>query len=126
MNYNAFSAFNEDGFLCNIGNDVWIGANALIVCGRKTITIGNGSIIAAGSVVTKDVPPYAIVKGIPARVTGYRFSSDIIEKINESEWWNEKDETINKMVDCFDNPYEFVNRTNKKIYNTMEDNNVRI
>ena len=61
-----------------VKDDVWIGMSVLILSG---ITIGQGAVIAAGSVVTKDVPPYAIVGGNPAKILKYRFSSEIIEKV---------------------------------------------
>lgn len=61
-----------------IGDDVWIGYRCTILSG---VSIGQGAVIAAGAVVTKDVPPYAIVAGVPARVIKYRFSRDIIEKM---------------------------------------------
>ena len=67
-----------------IGNDVWIGGNATILRG---VTIGDGAIIAAGAVVTKDVPPYAIVGGIPAKIIKYRFDQEIINKLLELKWW---------------------------------------
>lgn len=70
--------------LVNIGNDVWIGANAMIMRG---VTIGDGAVVGAGSIVTKDVPPYAIVVGVPARVIRYRFSEKIIEKLLALRWW---------------------------------------
>lgn len=76
-----FEEFSE----LSIGNDVWIGISAIIMGG---ITIGDGAIIAAGSVVTKDVPPYAIVGGIPAKVIKYRFSEDQINHLLEIKWWN--------------------------------------
>lgn len=66
-------------------NDVWIGANAIILPG---VTIGNGAIIGAGAVVTKDVPDYAIVIGSPAKIISYRFSVEIIEKLLELQWWD--------------------------------------
>lgn len=66
-----------------VEDDVWIGVNALILSG---VTIGKGSIIAAGSVVTKDVPPYAIVGGNPARVIKYRFSEKIVKKLDEIDY----------------------------------------
>ena len=68
-----------------IGNDVWIGANA---CIKRGVNVGDGSIIGAGSVVTKDVPPYAIVGGIPAKVIRYRFSEETIRQLVELAWWN--------------------------------------
>jgi len=67
-----------------IGNDVWIGAKVIINSGLK---IGHGSIIAAGSVVTKNIPPYAIVGGIPARVIKYRFSEETIQELLVLKWW---------------------------------------
>lgn len=68
-----------------IKNDVWIGAKAVI---KRGITIGNGAIIGSCAMVTKDVPDYAIVAGNPAKIIRYRFSQDIIEKLNKLEWWN--------------------------------------
>ena len=67
-----------------IGNDVWIGAHVYI---RGGVKIGNGAIIAAGSVVVKDVEPYAIVGGVPAKVIRYRFPEKIIERIEQTKWW---------------------------------------
>lgn len=67
-----------------IGNDVWIGSNTTILSG---VSIGHGAIIAAGSVVTKDVPPYAIVGGVPAKVIKFRFDDAIIEKLLDIKWW---------------------------------------
>ncbi len=71
----------------NIGNDVWIGANAVILDG---VTIGNGAVVGAGAVVTKDVEPYAIVAGVPARIIKYRFDEPDRKYLEESRWW-EKD-----------------------------------
>lgn len=67
-----------------MGHDVWIGAHALVPGG---ITIGTGAVIAAGSVVTKDVPPYAIVGGNPAKIIKYRIDEDLIESMLQSKWW---------------------------------------
>lgn len=68
-----------------IGNDVWIGQNSLILSGVK---IGNGAVIAASSVVTKDVEPYSIVGGNPARLIRYRFDTDTISKLQSIKWWD--------------------------------------
>ena len=68
-----------------IGNDVWLGTRAII---KKGIKIGDGAVVASGAVVTKDVPPYAIVAGIPSKIIKYRFNEDIIEKLLKIEWWN--------------------------------------
>jgi acetyltransferase-like isoleucine patch superfamily enzyme len=67
-----------------IGNDVWIGANVTVLRGVK---IGTGAIVAAGSVVTKSVPPYAIVGGLPAKVIRFRFPPEMIKRLLKSEWW---------------------------------------
>ena len=67
-----------------IGNDVWIGDQVTVMGG---VTIHNGALVAAGSVVTKDVPPYAIVGGNPAKVIRYRFSPETIEKFRKIRWW---------------------------------------
>lgn len=75
----------------SVGNDVWIGVNAVIMDG---LTIGDGAVIGANSVVTRDVPPYAIVGGIPARIIRYRFEPEIIEKLLALQWWNLPDEKI--------------------------------
>ena len=75
-------------FLVTIGNDVWIASHVMILNG---VSIGDGSIIAAGAVVTQDVQPYAIVGGVPARIIGYRFDKDQIDKLEEIKWWD-KDE----------------------------------
>ena len=68
-----------------IGNDVWIGYEAVILSG---VTIGDGAIIGTRAVVTKDVPPYTIVGGSPARVLKKRFSDDIVDKLLKMKWWN--------------------------------------
>lgn len=74
-----------EGATVLIGNDVWIGARALIMGGVK---IGDGAIIAAGAVVTKDVPPYAIVGGVPAKILKWRFSGSDIDYLMKLQWWN--------------------------------------
>ena len=68
-----------------IGNDCWIGQRALIVGG---ITIGDGAVVMAGAVVTKDVPPYAIVGGVPAKVVKYRYDDETIAFLLKTRWWD--------------------------------------
>ena len=68
-----------------IGNDVWIGYEAVIMAG---VHIGNGAIIAARAVVTKDVPPYTIVGGVPARPIRKRFDEEVIQKLETLKWWD--------------------------------------
>ena len=74
-----------------IGNDVWIGARAVILGG---VTIGTGAIVAAGAVVTKDVRPYAVVAGVPAREIRRRFDEDKINELLEWEWWTLPEEHL--------------------------------
>lgn len=74
-----------------VGNDVWIGSEAMIMGG---VTIGNGAIIASRAVVTKDVPPYSIVGGNPAKHIRYRFTKDEITLLLEMQWWTWSDKQI--------------------------------
>lgn len=92
---------------CVIGNDVWIGRNAIILPGN---TIGDGAIIAAGAVVTHDVPPYTIVGGVPARPIRKRFSDDIIEKLLEIKWWDWPEEKIVENFEYFYQPEKFAEK----------------
>jgi phosphonate metabolism protein (transferase hexapeptide repeat family) len=68
-----------------LGNDVWIGHGAIVLPG---VTIGNGAAIGAGAVVSKDVPPFAIAVGVPARVTRHRFPPEIVAALERIAWWN--------------------------------------
>jgi len=92
-----------------IGNDVWVGMGATIMSG---VTIGNGAVIAAQSVVTRDVPPYAIVAGNPARIKKYRFDDDTIKKLQKIAWWNWPIEKIRDNVTalCSSNVDELVKK----------------
>lgn len=78
-----------------IGNDVWIGADVTIMSG---VTIGDGAVIGAHAVVAKDVPPYAIFVGNPARLARYRFDEDTVKKLLEIKWWDWPIERIKKYV----------------------------
>jgi acetyltransferase-like isoleucine patch superfamily enzyme len=88
-----------------IGHDVWIGENSIILDG---VSIGTGAIIAAGSIVTKDVEPYSIIGGVPAKVLKYRFSDEIISEVLKSEWWNKPDTWLKENYKLFHNPIEFL------------------
>ena len=78
-----------------IGNDVWIGYEAIVMQG---VTIGDGAIIGARAVVTKDVPPYTIVGGVPAKPIRKRFSDDIIARLLEIKWWDWSDDKIKENI----------------------------
>lgn len=74
-----------------VGSDVWIGANVVVMDG---VNIGHGAVLAAGAVVTKDVPPYAIVGGVPAKVIKYRFTEEVRDLLLKSKWWDKKAEEV--------------------------------
>ena len=81
-----------------IGNDVWIASHVLINGG---VTVGNGAVIGAGAVVVKDVPPYAIVGGVPAKIIRYRFPADVIAKLEELKWWDMPEEKLKEHIALF-------------------------
>lgn len=100
----------RDKTTIHIGNDVWIGADVLIL--PSVTEIGNGSVIAGGSVVTKNVPPYSIVGGVPAQIIKYRFSADLCERLNRSQWWNIPEDKLKEIKDLFKNPEAFLEALN--------------
>lgn len=83
-----------------VGNDVWIGAGSIVLDG---ISIGDGAIIAAGAVVNKDVPPYAIVGGVPARIIRYRFDEETIDALLEWRWWDLDNQQLQALAPGFMN-----------------------
>ncbi|MFQ8706698.1 MAG: CatB-related O-acetyltransferase [Thomasclavelia sp.] len=91
---NVASSWDNKGDIV-IGNDVWIGYEAIIFAG---VTIGDGAIIGSRAVVTKDVPPYGIVGGVPAKLIRKRFSEEIISTLLEIRWWNWSRERIIKNI----------------------------
>ena len=90
-----------------IGHDVWIGSGVRII---KAVKIGNGAIIGSGSVVTKDVPPYAIVGGNPAKIIRYRFSPEIIEALDKIKWWYWPLAKVKANRQYMENVEEFITR----------------
>lgn len=88
------SAWDNKGDIV-IGSDVWIGYEALILSG---VTVGDGAIIGSRAVVTKDVPPYTIVGGVPAKSIRRRFDGAVIERLEKLRWWDWDIETIRRSI----------------------------
>ena len=88
-----------------IGNDVFIGMNVSVLDG---VTIGDGAVIGAGAVVNKDIPPYAVAVGVPARVVKYRFAPDIVEKMQKIKWWDWSDDELKNVEKMFFDVEKFV------------------
>lgn len=95
-----------------IGNDVWIGINAIVMRG---VTIGDGAVVAANSVVTRDVEPYTIVGGVPARYLKRRFPPEIAEALQRSRWWDWPDRILSKRLEEFREPENFVQKYGMRI-----------
>lgn len=93
-----------------VGNDVWIGANVIIKSG---VTISDGAVIGMGSVVTKNVGPYEIWAGNPARFIRKRFPDDLCTKLLEIKWWDMDDSTISNLSVFMNDPYKFVEEVKK-------------
>lgn len=117
INQNAFNSFNGHGHpTCKgdviIGNDVWIASNVTIMSGVK---IGDGSIIANNSHVVKDVEPYTIVGGNPAKYINHRFNKKLISKLLEIKWWYWEDSKINQYLPllCSDDYEKFLGEFNE-------------
>lgn len=94
--FNEFLSVNGRSII--VGNDVWIGENVTIKGG---VTIGDGAIVAMNACVTKNVPPYAIVGGVPAKIIRYRFEDSEIQKLLSIKWWNKSEDWIIKHSDLF-------------------------
>lgn len=103
--------FQEDENVI-IGNDVWIGVNSIIT---GNLSIGDGAIIAAGAVVTKDVLPYSIVGGVPAKHIKFRFSQTEIEQLLKDKWWLKDEEYLRKNFKEFHNIAHYLKSKNVEI-----------
>jgi virginiamycin A acetyltransferase len=90
-----------------IGNDVWIGHNAVLL--PSVNSVGDGAVIGAGSVVGRDVPPFAIVHGNPGRVVGYRFDAEQIAQLLEERWWDQPAERLRDRLQDFMEPLKHAN-----------------
>lgn len=83
-----------------IGNDCWINSNVTFISG---VTVGDGAVVLAGAVVTRDVPPYAIVAGVPAKVIKYRYEKDVCDWLLEKQWWNRDENWLRENWRAFHN-----------------------
>ena len=92
-----------------IGNDVWMGTYAFINC-SKVKSIGDGALIAASAVVLEDVPPYAVVAGVPAKIKRFRYPPEMIETLLRIKWWDWSFEEINANADALMSPEVFMER----------------
>lgn len=84
-NADGISKVFAGGLDVTVGNDVWIGTNVVIMAG---VTIGDGAVVGAGAVVVRDIPPYGIALGVPAKVSSFRFSEEIIDSLLKTRWWD--------------------------------------
>ncbi|WP_289460628.1 CatB-related O-acetyltransferase [Lactobacillus intestinalis] len=94
-----------------IGNDVWIGHGVTIVSSCERI--GNGAVIGAGSVVTRNVPPYSVVVGVPAKVIKYRFDEEIIDALENSKWWELSPNELFKFYSLIEQPLQWAKAITK-------------
>lgn len=115
LKQNGFTLSNSDKIderkSIIIGNDVFVGANVTILDGVK---IGDGAVLAAGAVVASDVPPYAIVGGVPAKIIKYRFDEDKIFKLLKIQWWNWPEEKLHVIEERFFDVERFINEHGNK------------
>ncbi len=94
-----------------IGHDVWIGRSAIVLSG---VHVGNGAVVGAGAVVTKSVPPYAIVAGNPARLIRYRFDEATVARLAASQWWTRSEEDLHRLGPHFNNVETFLEIVERK------------
>lgn len=124
LSFTSYKKYDEykysdkiNGKFVTIGNDVWIASDVKIMAG---VTISDGAIIASGAIVTKDVAPYKIMGGIPAKEIGQRFEDEDIQFLLDNKWWEKDLIWIKRNSNCFSNIREY----KEKILNEKEYNNV--
>lgn len=98
-----------------VGHDVWIGRDVKILAGVSRI--GNGAVIGAGSVVTKDVPPYTVVAGVPAKPIRMRFDEETIAALEDSRWWTLPPQTLMTLQNAVNDPRAFAEEAKKLVEN---------
>lgn len=96
---------------CSIGNDVWVGSGVTV---NRKVRVADGAILASGCVVTKDVPPYAIVAGVPAKIIKYRFDETVIKRLLEVAWWNWPEDVLKQTRHLFEK------EVNEEVLSEME------
>lgn len=106
--FSSMTTFDEFEQI-QIGNDVWIGAHAIILDG---VSIGDGCIVGAGAVVTKNIPAYAVVGGVPAKILRYRFDSSEIDYLMKFKWWDRNYEWLKNNVLIFNDIKKFIKHEN--------------
>jgi acetyltransferase-like isoleucine patch superfamily enzyme len=105
-----FSKFKlDEPKVCHIGNDVWIGRSSIVLSG---VSISDGAVIGAGSVVTKDVPSYAIVAGNPAKFIRSRFDDETINQLIKIKWWSFSDSKLQSIAHTYNDIKLFINTIN--------------
>lgn len=103
------SPVSEKRHKLEIGHDVWIGANTFINC-SKVKKVGNGAVIGTGAVVLEDVPPYAVVAGVPAKIKKFRFTPEQVSVLEKVQWWNWNDRQMEENAECFNDYNLFFQR----------------
>ena len=99
-------------YAVRIGSDVWIGSDVILMEG---VSVGDGAVVAAGAVVVKDVEPYCIVGGVPAKAIKYRFSSEVIHQLLEIRWWERDEAWISGHAELFDKVERFLSAVKSEI-----------
>lgn len=97
----------DSGNQCEVGSDVWLGNGVKIM---PKVKIGNGAIIGANSLVTKNIPPYAIAFGSPAKVYKFRFSAKVIKALNKQSWWDMDISELRNVSESFINVHDFLEK----------------